>query len=155
MVLILQKGGTQASFSKSLWICINISYAEFNNAFFMLNNFLKLISFDSRCDLRSANMLGNLLQNCLFSSECFCIILSCIAYWFLKCSTNQHLRELKALLGVKTVSYKVLFLGTSEVTENSSITTSDWNLLKCVAYTEKPIRFCCGSKNHQGLLSTH
>lgn len=59
----------QTSISKSWWVCINILYAEFNNVFFMLNNFLKLISFDLRCDLRTANMLGNLLQNCLSSSK--------------------------------------------------------------------------------------
>lgn len=78
----------------------------------MLNNFLKLISFDLRCDLRSANMLGNLLQNCRFSSQCFCITPSGIAYhyyFFLKCSTSQQVGELKALLLVKTISYKYCF----------------------------------------------
>lgn len=118
----------------------------------MLNNFLKFILFDSRCDLRSVNMLGNLLQNCLFLFECFCIIFSCIVYWFLKCSMNQYFREFKVFFGVKIVSYKVLFLGIFEVIENLLIIILDWNLFKCVVYIEKLIRFCCGSKNYQGLL---
>lgn len=49
----------------------------------MLNNFLKLISSDLRCDLRTANMLGNLLQNRLFSSKYLCIIFSSAAYHFI------------------------------------------------------------------------
>lgn len=79
---MLQERGLQASSNKSQQICINTLYIEFNNVFFMLNNFLKLISSDLRFDLRTANMLGNLLQNCLFSSKYLCIIFSCTVYWF-------------------------------------------------------------------------
>lgn len=63
-------------------ININILYIEFNNAFFMLNNFLKLISSDLRGDLKTVNMLGNLLQNRLFSSKNLCIIFRCVLYHF-------------------------------------------------------------------------
>lgn len=91
MIPVLQEGGLQASSIKSQQICINILYVEFNNVFFMLNNFLKLISSDKRCDLRTANMLGNLLQNCLFSSKYFCIICSSAVYHFLQSySENQR-----------------------------------------------------------------
>lgn len=73
MIPVLQEG-RQASSAKSQQIGINILYVEFNNVFFMLNNFLKLISSDFRWDLRTANMLGNLLQTCLFLSKYLCII---------------------------------------------------------------------------------
>ena len=80
MIPVLQERGQQASSNKHQQICINTLYVEFNNVFFMLNNFLKLISSDLRCDLRTAKMLGNLLQNCLFSSKDLCIIFSCTVY---------------------------------------------------------------------------
>lgn len=82
MTPVVQEGSLQALRNKSQQICINILYIEFNNVFFMLNNFLKLISSDLRCDLRTANMLGNLLQNCLFSSKYLCIIFSSAVYQF-------------------------------------------------------------------------
>ena len=80
MIPVLQEGGLKASSNKSQQICVNILYIEFNNVFFMLNNFLKLTSSDLRYDLRTANMLGNLLQNCLFSSKYLCIIFSSAVY---------------------------------------------------------------------------
>lgn len=48
----------------------------------MLNNFLKLISSDLRGDLKTVNMLGNLLQNRLFSSKYLCIMFRCVLYHF-------------------------------------------------------------------------
>lgn len=58
----------------------------------MLNNFLKLISSDLRCDLRTANMLGNLLQNCLFSSKYLRILLAplCPEFPCASYSANQR-----------------------------------------------------------------